>query len=295
MKTLHFLFALFLMAAFSSTAQVDARLFRYADVSESQIAFVYAGDIWVVAKEGGQASRLSSPEGEEVRPKFSPDGKTLAFSANYDGSLDVYTLPVNGGLPKRVTWRGSIITDWHPDGKKIMFATGKESGRQRFSRLFTVDKDGGLPEVLPPAYAEIGCFSPNGKQLAFTDKSRLNRTWKRYRGGMAPDIYVMNLDDYSTVNITSNDASDELPMWNGNTIYYLSDNGAEKRYNIWAYDTKAKTNKQLTDFADFDVHFPSIGPDDLVFEAGGDLYLMSLESGQYKKVNIKQFWFFGLR
>ncbi len=286
MKTLHFLFALFLMAAFSSTAQVDARLFRYADVSESQIAFVYAGDIWVVAKEGGQASRLSSPEGEEVRPKFSPDGRTLAFSANYDGSLDVYTMPVKGGLPKRVTWRGSIITDWHPDGKKIMFSTGKESGRQRFSRLFTVDKDGGLPEVLPPAYAEIGCFSPNGKQLAFTDKSRLNRSWKRYRGGMAPDIYVMNLDDYSTVNITSNDASDELPMWHGNTIYYLSDNGAEQRYNIWAYDTKAKTNKQLTDFADFDVHFPSIGPDDLVFEAGGDLYLMSLENGQYKKVNI---------
>ena len=286
MKTSLYLFALFIMAAFSSTAQVDARLFRYADVSENQIAFVYAGDIWIVSKDGGQASRLSSPEGEEVRPKFSPDGKTLAFSANYDGSLDVYTLPVNGGLPKRITWRGCVITDWHPDGNKIMFSTGEESGRQRFSRLFTIDKDGGLPEVLPPAYAETGCFSPNGKQLAFTDKSRLNRTWKRYRGGMAPDIYVMNLSDYSTINITNNDASDELPMWHNNTIYYLSDNGAEKRYNVWAYDTKAKTSKQLTDFADYDVHFPSIGPKDLVFEAGGDLYLMNLESGEYKKVNI---------
>lgn len=287
MKTLLYCVTLFFLASISASAQVDARLFRYADVSETQIAFVYAGDIWLVAKEGGTASRISSPSGEELRPKFSPDGKTLAFSANYDGSLDVYTMPAQGGLPKRITWRGCVLTDWHPNGEEIMFSTGKESGRQRFSRLFTVDKDGGLPEVLPPAYGENGCFSPNGKFLAFTDKSRLNRNWKRYRGGMAPDIYVMNLKDYSTQNITNNDASDELPMWHGNTIYYLTDNGPAKRYNIWAYDTKTQATMQLTHFTDFDVHFPSIGPDDLVFEAGGELYLMELESNTYKKVDIK--------
>ncbi|WP_340112331.1 S41 family peptidase [Maribellus mangrovi] len=286
MKTNLFLLVIAMFVALSSAAQVDASLFRYTDVSELKIAFVYAGDIWLVDKDGGQASRLSSPEGEEVKPKFSPDGQTLAFSANYDGSMDVYTVPVNGGLPQRITWRGSIVTDWHPSGEKIMFATSKESGRQRFSRLFTIDKDGGLPEVLPPAYAEVGVFSPDGKYLAFTDKSRLNRTWKRYRGGMAPDIYVMNLEDYTTQNITNNNASDELPMWSENKIYYLSDNGPEKRYNIWCYNVDSKTNRQVTDFSEFDVHFPSIGPDDLVFEAGGDLYLMNLSTEETKQVEI---------
>lgn len=268
-------------------AQISAKLFRYADVSKTHIAFVYAGDIWIVAKDGGQASRLSSPEGEEVMPKFSPDGQTLAYSANYDGSLDVYTVPTLGGIPQRLTWRGCIVKGWSPDGERILFSTAKESGRQRFSRLFVIDKDGGLPEVLPPVYAENGSFSPDGKQLAFTDKSRLYRTWKRYRGGMAPDIYVMNLDNKSTMNITNNDASDELPMWHGTKIYYLSDNGPKKRYNIWVYDTGNKSNRQITTYSDFDVHFPSVGPDDLVFEAGGDLYLMNLGSEAVKKVNIE--------
>ena len=287
MKKYILLFVLFLVASVIVKAQVNARLFRYADVSKTHIAFVYAGDIWIVPKEGGQASRLSSPEGEELMPKFSPDGQTLAFSANYDGSLDVYTIPFRGGIPHRVTYRGCVVTDWSPDGKNILFTSAKESGRQRFDRMFTVDKNGGLPQTLPPAYAENGSLSPDGKQLAFTDKSRLNRTWKRYRGGMAPDIYVMNLDDYSTINITNNDASDELPMWHGNKIYYLSDNGAEKRYNIWVYDTQSKENKQLTAFKDFDVHFPSIGPDEMVFEAGGELYLMNLNTESYKEVTIE--------
>ncbi|MEZ5104060.1 MAG: PDZ domain-containing protein [Draconibacterium sp.] len=287
MKKILILFSMVLLTTLSLRAQVDARLFRYADVSKTHIAFVYAGDIWIVSKNGGTASRLSSPSGEEVRPKFSPDGQTLAFSANYDGSLDVYTVPFMGGVPSRITYRGCVINDWTPDGEKIIFATLKESGRQRFNRLFTVDRHGGLPEVLPPAYAENGSLSPDGKQLAFTDKSRLSRTWKRYRGGMAPDIFVMNLGDFSTVNITNNAASDELPMWHGNKIYYLSDNGTEKRYNIWVYDTGSKSHQQLTNFENFDVHFPSIGPDDLVYEAGGDLYLLNLSTGNSNKVSIQ--------
>ena len=272
----------------SSNAQVSARLFRYPDVSKTQITFSYADDIWIVSKDGGFASRLSSPPGEEIYPKFSPDGKTIAYSGNYDGNQDVYTIPAMGGLPTRLTYFGGIdrVVNWHPDGKSILFASMRESGRQRFDRLFTISTEGGLAQVLPPAYAEMGCFSEDGKQLAFTDKSRLTRTWKRYRGGMAPDIYVMNLDDYSTTNITNNDANDELPMWYNNLIYYLSDNGPEERNNIWVYDLTAKSSKQLTNFTDYDVHYPSIGPDDIVFEAGGDLYLLNLSSNDYKKVNI---------
>ncbi|MDX8340043.1 PDZ domain-containing protein [Draconibacterium sp. IB214405] len=268
-------------------AQVDASLFRYSDVSKTHITFVYAGDIWIVAKEGGQASRLSSPSGEEILPKFSPDGQTIAYSANYDGSRDVYTVPFMGGIPTRVTYNGAIINDWHPDGEQILFTSGNESGRQRFNQLFAIDKNGGLATKLPPAYVGFGSVSHDGKQVAFTDKSRVNRTWKRYRGGMASDIYVMNMDDYATTNISNNDASDELPMWSDDALYYLSDNGASKRYNIWKYDTGSKTNTQITHFTDYDVHFPSIGPEELVFEAGGKLYLLNLASNDYKEVSIQ--------
>ena len=141
-----------------------------------------------------------------------------------------------------------------------MFLSAKESGRQRFNQLFTIDKNGGLPKQLPAAYVGFASISPDGKQLAFTDKSRLNRTWKRYRGGMASDIYVMNLSDYSTTNITNNSANDELPMWSENKIYYLSDKGDEKRYNIWEYNVELKSHQQITHFTDFDVHFLPLVP-----------------------------------
>ncbi|WP_319502969.1 PDZ domain-containing protein [uncultured Draconibacterium sp.] len=277
----------FAFTCYFAHAQVDASLFRYSDVSKTHITFVYAGDIWIVAKEGGQASRLSSPSGEEILPKFSPDGKTIAYSANYDGSSDVYTIPFKGGVPTRVTYNGGIINDWHPDGEQILYMSGNESGRQRFYQLFAIDKSGGLATKLPPAYVGFGSISPDGSQIAFTDKSRLNRTWKRYRGGMAADIYVMNMDDYSNTNITDNAANDELPMWSGNNIYYLSDNGASKRFNIWKYDSESKTNTQITNFTDYDVHFPSIGPDELVFEADGKLYLLNLASNEYNEVSIQ--------
>lgn len=281
--------AFIILAVISTQAQVDASLFRFPDVSQNQITFVYGGDIWVVSKNGGFASRLSSPPGEEIFPKFSPDGKTIAYSGNYDGNVDVYTVSAMGGVPKRITYNSLTdrVVDWNPDGKSILFASMRESGRQRFDRLFSISTEGGLAQVLPPAYAEMGCYSPDGKQLAFTAKSRLNRTWKRYRGGWAPDIYVMNLDNFATTNITNNDASDELPMWHNNRIYYVSDNGPEERYNIWVYDMNTKSSEQLTHFTDYDIHYPSIGPEDIVFEAGGDLYLFNLSSGDYKKVDIK--------
>lgn len=288
MKRIIPLLLVLLFAAASISAQINARLMRYPDVSESHISFVYAGDIWIIEKDGSTAIRLSSPAGEETYPKFSPDGQTIAFSGNYDGNTDIYTIPITGGVPNRITFHGDPdrVNGWSPDGNNILFASFRESGRLRFNRLFSIDKNGGMPEVLPPAYAENGCLSPDGKQLAFTDKSRLTRTWKRYRGGMAPDITVMNLTDMSTENITNNDANDELPMWNGNSIYYLSDNGPNKRFNIWEYDMKTKSSTQLTKFKDFDIHYPSIGAKDMVFEAGGDLYLLELKSKKYDKVEV---------
>jgi tricorn protease len=270
-KALLFVFIIFIPVL--SSGQTDARLFRYPDVSKTQITFSYAGDIWVVDKNGGTAVKLSSPEGEETYPKFSPDGKTIAFSGNYNGNTDVYTIPVTGGIPERLTYHGypDRVVNWYPDGSKVLFASRRKSGKERFNQFYYTGTNSGLPEQLPMAHAEYGSISADGKTIAFTDKSRLTRTWKRYRGGTAPDIWLMNMETLEAHKIAVNDANDELPMIKGNKVYFLSDRGPAKRFNLWVYSVDDKTTKQLTYFTDYDVHFPSMGPGDIVFEAGGKL------------------------
>ncbi|MBK7335980.1 MAG: PD40 domain-containing protein [Saprospirales bacterium] len=288
MKTI-ILFSFCLLGMAGLHAQVDARLFQFPDVSQTQITFVYGDDIWVAPKEGGIASRLSSPEGLESFPRFSPDGSRIAFSGNYDGNVDIYVLPSQGGLPTRVTHHGMFdrLVDWYPDGKHLLYAASMESGKQRWSQLYKISPEGGLPEKLPIVHAEMGALSPDSKKIAFTDRSQVFRTWKRYRGGSAPDIWIFDLQTMEAQNFTRNTANDELPMWTGDKIYYLSDQGPEIRFNIWVYDTKAKTSKQVTKFKDFDVHFPSLGPSEIVFEADGKLYLLGLKDEKYKEVQIQ--------
>ena len=217
-------------------AQIDARMLRQPDVSETHIAFSYADDIWIVAKGGGVANRLTTAEGVESFPRFSPDGSMIAFNANYDGNQDIYVVPVQGGIPKRITYHPmeERVLDWHPDGESILFASGRESGRQRFNQFYKVSAEGGMAEKLPVPYGEFGAISPDGNTIAYTPRTRSNRTWKRYRGGMAPDIWLFNLASYESENITDNPANDELPMWNGDTVYFLSDQGDNQRHNIWA-------------------------------------------------------------
>ena len=269
-------------------AQIDAGLFLYPDVSKNQIVFSYANDLWVVPKEGGTAIKLSSPPGVESFPKFSPDGKSIAFSGNYDGNLDVYVLPVNGGIPARLTQHGGPdrLVDWTPDGKRLLFASGRESGRDRFNQFFTISSAGGTVEKLPLAFAEFGTYSPDGKDIAVTFISQVFRNWKRYRGGWNADIHVFNFASKKSEKITTTDASDELPMWHNNSIYFLSDRGPEVRMNLWRYDIETKQFSQITKFKEYDAHFPSLGPDDIVFEAGGKLYLFALASQQLTEVKV---------
>ncbi len=269
--------------------QVDARMLRYPDVSETHICFVYAGDIWIVEKEGGIAHRLSSPKGEEFFPRFSADGSQIAFSGNYDGNTDIYVIPSMGGSLKRLTHHGmnDRVIDWYPNGKNILYASSMTSGRQRFNQFHRLSAKGGLPERLPVPYGEFGTLSPDGKKLAYMPISRDFRTWKRYRGGMAPDIWLFDLEKYTAKNITNNPANDAQPMWHDQTIYFLSDRGTELRHNIWAYDLETEEFRQITHFSDFDIHFPAIGPSDIIFEAGGHLYLLNLETDEMKEVEIE--------
>ncbi|MEM7552265.1 MAG: PDZ domain-containing protein [Bacteroidota bacterium] len=269
-------------------AQINARMFRESDVSKSLIAFVYAGDIWTVSKTGGTATKLSSPKGNERFPKFSPDGSQIAFTANYDGNWDVYVIPTTGGVPKRLTSHGGYdqVVDWHPDGSKILFTSSRESGRQRFAQFFEINSEGGQAQKLSIPYASLGSYSSDGTKIAFNFKSRINRTWKRYRGGWAPDIWTYDLASNTSDNITNNASNDEFPMWAGDKIYYSSDNGPNNRYNLWVYDTNSGTNSQLTNYTEYDIHYPSLGPEDIVFENEGKLYLMSLSNQQISEVKV---------
>ena len=270
-------------------AGIDARMLRYPDVSREQISFVYAGDIWVVSREGGRAHRLSSPPGEETFPRFSPDGSRLAFSANYDGNTDVYVVPAAGGDVSRVTHhpgRDRLI-DWTPDGSQLLFSSRRSSGVAAVSQLYRVSAQGGLPSRLPVAYGEFGSFSPQGNQIAYTTKWRAFRNWKRYRGGMAPEIWLFDLESLDARNISNSPANDEEPMWHGSTIYFLSDRGPRQRSNIWAYSLRNRRIRQVTRFTEVDVEFPAIGPMDIVFQAGGRLFLMDLESEEHQEVEVQ--------
>jgi len=278
-----------LLAGTAAHAQIDARLMRYPAVSATQIAFTYANDIWVVAKTGGLAQRLSTPKGEESFARFSPDGRELAFSGDYDGNIDVYVMPVGGGIPVRVTHHPAAdhVLGWTPDGKSILFASGMASGRDRFSKLFTVPKEGGLPQALPLPYGEFGAFSADAGTLAYMPISTDFRTWKRYRGGMASEIWLLDLATRTSRRLPSPDGSnDSMPMWHGGTLYFLSDRDGAKRGNIWSYDLKTGAFKQITFFKDYDAHFPSIGPEDIVLEAGGRLYRLELPSERLTEVKV---------
>ncbi len=270
-------------------AQIDAGLFRYPDVSKTQIVFSYANDLWLVSKDGGEAIKISSPPGVESFPKFSPDGKTIAFTGNYDGNRDVYTIPVMGGVPMRLTEHGyqDRVVDWTPDGKNVLFASSRESGKARFNQFYTISPMGGAASKLPLAYAEFGSYSPDGSQMAVTFRTQAGRNWKRYRGGWKASIYIFNFNTLSSEDISAKEtAGDEFPMWSGNYIYFLSDRGTELRMNLWRYNLGTKAFEQLTHFTDYDVHFPSLGPDDIVFEAGGKLFLFQLASQQMKEVKV---------
>lgn len=271
-----------------AVAQVNARMLQYPDVSDTHITFSYGGDIWIVEKQGGLAHRLTTASGMEFFPRFSADGAQIAFTGNYGGNTDVYSIAASGGMPQRVTYHGmaDVVIDWYPGSDDILFRSSRESGKQRFSQFYKVPATGGLPEKLVVPYGETACLSPDGKKIAYTPRSRAFRTWKRYRGGMATDIWTFDLTTLASKNISESDANDEFPMWTKDKIYFLSDRGENKRFNIWNYDLASGKLTQVTDFSEYDIHFPSIGPKEIVFEAGGLLYLLDLATEKYKEVNV---------
>jgi len=288
---MRFLAALLVLAAVAHAqpiAPLNARLIQMPTVSREHIAFVFAGDIWLAPKAGGQAIRLSSPRGTEQFPRFSPDGSHLAFVGNYEGDADIYVIPVSGGEPKRITHHGSNerLLGWYPDGQSLLYQSTQESFTTRTGQFFKVPAVGGLPERLPVPYGEFGAISPDGKTIAYTPITTDFSTWKRYRGGMTPDIWLFDLEKKTAEKAAPSDAKDTQPMWSGTKVYFLSDRDGQSRDNLWCYDTATRTVRQITRFTDYDIHFPSIGPDAIVFENSGRLYLLDLATEQTKEVEI---------
>src|SRR5687767_5516601 len=280
-------------AAQDAPVKPHAGMLRYPDVSATHIVFVYANDLWVAPREGGIASPLASPAGQEMMPRFSPDGKTIAFQGNYDGGRDLYTVGLDGGIPNRVTYHPSseFLCDWTPDGK-LLFATGGRSLNVKVQEMFTVGAKGGYPSRIPVPYGTNGAVSQDGRWLAYTPHSTDFRTWKRYRGGMATDIWLFDLKDLKSRRMTTFEGTDSLPMWHGAKVYYLSDDGASHRENIWVFDTANGRRQQVTSFSDYDVKWPAIGPGqngrgEIVFQYGSSLQLLDLATGKSRAVDIR--------
>ena len=263
------------------------RLLRFADISKDKVVFAYAGDLWIASREGGAARRLTSHPGDELYPKFSPDGKWIAFTGEYDGNPDVYVIPSEGGEPKRLTFHPSndIVLGWTPDGKNILFRSDRFStSLGRNTRLFLISPQGGTPHPLPIPRGDLTSFSPDGTKIAYLETSQEFRTWKRYRGGWSLQIAIYDLKKNTYEELPKSAGMEMFPMWHGNSIYFISDRDGVM--NLYSYDLASKQTKKLTDYQEFDVKWPSLGPDAIVYENGGLLYEYNLESGKTRNLSI---------
>ncbi|MCD6377028.1 MAG: PD40 domain-containing protein [Caldisericaceae bacterium] len=261
-------------------------IMHYPDIHDDWVVFVAGGDIWKADINNGQAIRLTMHDGEEIFPKFSPDGSLIAFTGEYDGNTDVYVMNADGSNIHRVTYHpgGDIVVGWHPQNGKIIFRSNRVS-YQRFSRLFMINPDGSGLDTLIMHEATQGSFSPDGSKIAYNRMGREFRTWKRYFGGTAQDIYIFDFKQMKDQKITDFQGTDRLPMWIGNKIYFSSDRDGV--LNIYAYDVQSKQITQLTHHKNYDVRFPSEGGQRIVYELGGDLYFVDVNNPQPSKINIQ--------
>ncbi len=279
----------------AAASETDARLLRFPAIHRDFVVFVYAGDLWRVPSTGGRAWRLTSHEGVELTPKISPDGDWVAYSAEYSGTRQVYVVPSTGGEPKQLTFYNDVgampfrggfdywVQGWRPDGQ-ILVRMNRTPWGPRPGRYYLVDPEGGLERPLPIPVGGGATFSPDGKVLAYTYFDREFRTWKRYQGGRNQDIWTFDLEAMRSQRLTDWAGSDNFPLWHGETIYFTSDR--EETLNLFALDLASNETRKVTNFDEYDVLWPSLGPDSIVFMNGGWLYRFDLESETSERIPI---------
>ncbi len=298
MKRIFAFLTLAILWATLAVAQEDVRLLRFPAVYGNQVVFTYAGDLFTVPLEGGVARRLTSDEnGYEMFARFSPDGKHIAFTGQYDGNTEVFLIPSGGGIPERLTYTATlgrddvsdrmgpnnIVMTWK-DNDHIVYRSRKQSFNSFKGQLFIVSKEGGLSEELPLPVGSWCSFSPDGKKMAMNRVFREFRTWKYYKGGMADDVWIYDFDTKKTVNITNNDNQNIFPMWAGDKIYFLSDR--DRTMNLFVYDLNTKETTKLTNYTKYDIKFPSLGDHSIIYENGGYLYNYELATGEITKIPV---------
>jgi tricorn protease len=267
-------------------ADENPLLLRHPTLSATHIVFVYGGDLWSVPREGGVAHRLTAVNGAASRPVFSPDGSEIAFTGTFDGNADVYVIPASGGTPRRLTYHPSpdLVMGWTRDGNQVLFASNRRSA-SRFNRLFTVSRQGGFPSELPLPIAAEGSYSPDGKELAYVPLDHAFEIWKRYRGGRTSPIWIAKLSDSSVTPIPRDNSNDFNPMWVGDRVFFLSDRNGPM--SLLSYDTKTKSVSVALKNDGLDFKSASAGPDAIVIEQFGAIWLYDVKSGTAHKVDIR--------
>lgn len=294
----HFMSFLLLLNFIFNISAEETKLLRFPTIHDNQVIFTYAGDLYTVSLDGGVARKLTNHDGYEMFAKFSPDGKTVAFTGQYDGNTEVFTIPADGGEPKRLTHTATLNRDdisdrmgpnnivmaWSPDGKEIIYRSRKETFNDFVGALFKVSVDGGMSEQLPLSGGGFSSFSPDGKKLAFNRVFREFRTWKYYQGGMADDIWIFDFESKKIENITNNKAQDLFPMWIDDVIYFTSDR--DRIMNLFSYNINTKETKKVTHFDNYDIKFPSYNGKSIVFENGGEIYHYNTQNSKLNKVPV---------
>jgi tricorn protease len=292
--------ALSILPVASQNLPNTTRLLRFPTTNDNEVVFCYAGELYTAGKDGGVARRLTSGPGYSSFPRFSADGAQIAFTSQYDGNTEVYVMPAEGGVPKRLTTTptlgrddisdrmgpNNIVMTWENTKPLVVFRSRMKSFNDFIGQLFNVGLDAELPQQLPVPRGGFVSFSPDDSKMAFNRVFREFRTWKHYRGGMADDIWIYDFKSGTTENLTNNPAQDICPMWGrDNKVYFLSDR--DGRMNLFVIDLTSKGTKQLTTFKDFDIKFPSIGRNSIVFEQAGYIWRYDLSSGKAAPVPIE--------
>jgi tricorn protease len=279
----------------------EARLLRFPTIHGDNVVFTHAGDLYTVSAKGGIARRLTSHEGQEMFARFSPDGRHIAFTGQYDGNTEIYVIPAEGGEPRRLTYTATLERDdvsdrmgpnnicmgWTPDGKHVVFRSRMHSHNDFIGHLYKVPVEGGLAEELPLPRGGFCSFSPDGKKLAYNRVFREFRTWKRYRGGMADDVWVYDFDTKKTTQMTNTPAQEIIPMWAGDRIYFLSDREKSGRMNLYSIPAAGGEAVKHTDFQELDVKFPSLGDKAIVFEQAGYLWKLDLAKKKAERIKVR--------
>lgn len=278
-------------------AEAQTKLLRFPDLHGDTVVFTYGGDLWTAPAKGGTATRLTTHAGQELFPRFSPDGKWIAFTGQYDGDEQVYVIPAAGGAPKQLTFypaRGPLparwgydnqVYDWTPDGSAVLFRSLRDGVTSGDSRLYTIAVAGGLPKALPMPAAGAGDFSPDGKRLFYSPLFRDFRTWKRYEGGWAQNLFIYDLAGHALTPIDNSKRTERDPMWIGDKLYFASDRTGT--LNLYEYDPASKRTRQLTKSDSWDVRWPARGDRNrIVYEFNGELQILDVRSGRSEAVRI---------